>query len=181
MKARELQIPKYNSKAEMRARYLDDTDQPAIFALLQACDDFSLLSSGMPSTEQDALDLLRDYPPGIPPEQKAVLGFFDPEERLVAVLDMVIGYPHESVWFIGLLLITPDHRRKGLGQKIVTSFARWAQENKASSLMIGVLECNSAALRFWKSQGFDEVERTGPRTIGLMQHMVIRMRKNLHQ
>jgi ribosomal protein S18 acetylase RimI-like enzyme len=45
--------------------------------------------------------------------------------------------------------------------------------------MIGVLECNTAALHFWQANGFREVERSGPRTVGLKQHMIIRMSKDL--
>jgi ribosomal protein S18 acetylase RimI-like enzyme len=162
-----------------KSRCLKEQDQPAIFVLLQSCDDFSLLSSGMPSVEQDAFDLLHDCPPGIPHEQKAVIGFFEERSRLAAALDLVDGYPSKNIWFIGLLLVHPEFRGMGLGRHIMGSVQSAAEEEKVDALMLGVLECNTNALRFWHSLGFEEQERHGPRTYGLKQHMVIRMRKDL--
>jgi len=161
------------------ARFLNEADQTAIFTLLQACEDFSLLSHGMPSTETDALDLLHDRPPGIAPDQKAVIGFFDGHGILIAALDFLVGYPEDNIWFIGLLLIHPDQRGQGLGKRILKSFESWARSYRAEAVMLGVLECNTRALRFWQSIGFQEVERTCPRVYGLREHIVIRMRKDL--
>jgi GNAT superfamily N-acetyltransferase len=179
LKTHDLKIPAFFDDKEISAYYLKDTDQDAIFSLLKACADFSLLSHGIPSAEDDAHDLLTDRPPGISPDQKAVIGFFDRDFRLAAALDFLIGYPDENIWFIGLLLIHPDLRGQGFGRRILSGFEAWARTNQGKALMIGVLECNSSAMRFWQSVGFQEVERSGPRVYGLREHMVIRMRKNL--
>ncbi len=179
LKTHDLEIPAFFDDKEISARYLKDTDQDAIFSLLKVCDDFSLLSHGIPSAIDDAHDLLTDRPPGILPDQKAVIGFFDRDFRLAAALDFLIGYPGENIWFIGLLLIHPDLRGQGFGTRILSGFEAWARTNQGKALMIGVLECNTAALRFWQNNGFREVERAGPRVYGLREHTVIRMRKNL--
>jgi GNAT superfamily N-acetyltransferase len=178
-KISDLEIPAALSNDGVAARFLCGADQPAIFTLLQGCEDFSLLSSGLPATEEDALELLHDRPPGIAPDQKAVIGFFDRDHRLIAALDFLAGYPEENIWFIGLLLIHPDQRGRGSGKSILSAFEAWARANQAEALMLGVLECNTAALRFWQSNGFWDVERTGPRVYGLREHTVIRMRKDL--
>jgi ribosomal protein S18 acetylase RimI-like enzyme len=179
LKTHDLEIPAFFDDKEISARYLKDTDQDAIFSLLKACEDFYLLSHGIPSAEDDAHDLLTDRPQGISPDQKAVIGFFDRNHGLVAALDFLVGYPEENIWFIGLLLIHPDYRGQGHGTRILSGFEAWVRTNQGKALMIGVLECNTAALRFWQNNGFREVERAGPRVYGLREHTVIRMRKNL--
>ena len=94
-------------------------------------------------------------------------------------MDLVDGYPSERIWFIGLLLVHPDFRGKGLGRCITESTQSAAEENQVEALMLGVLKCNTAALRFWKSLGFEEVERYGPCDFGMKRHMVVPMRKEL--
>lgn len=179
LKTCDLKIPASFARVGYSARFLAASDQIAIFALIQACDDFFILSNGMPSVEGDARSLLSDHPPGISPGQKGVIGFFDSVNNLAAALDFMIGYPNENVWFIGLLLIHPDLRGRGWGKHIVSNFEAWSRANQGKALMIGVLECNTAAMRFWQANGFREIERTGPRVYGLCEHMVIRMRKDL--
>lgn len=179
LKTHDLEISAFFDDKEISARYLKDTDHDAIFSLLKACEDFFLLSHGIPSAEDDAHDLLTDLPPEISPDQKGVIGFFDRDFMLAAALDFLIGYPGENIWFIGLLLIHPDLRGQGFGTRILSGFEAWARTNQGKALMIGVLECNTTALHFWKANGFMEVERSGPRTVGLKQHMIIRMRKDL--
>ena len=179
LKTRDLEITAFFNDREINARFLNDTDQDVILSLLKACDDFSFLSSGLPSVEDDAHDLLIDQPLETSPDQKGVIGFFDGDHGLVAALDFLVGYPEENIWFIGLLLIHPNLRGQGCGTRILSGFEAWARTNQAKALMIGVLECNTAALRFWQNNGFLEFERSGPRTYGLKEHIVIRMRKDL--
>lgn len=179
LKHRDLEIPASFAHLGYTVRYLNDADQAAIFTLLQACDDFSILSSGLPSVEDDARSLLSDHPPGISPGKKGVIGFFDSDCMLAAALDFLVGYPGENIWFIGLLLIHPDLRGHGWGKHILSEFKAWVRANQGQALMIGVLECNTSALRFWYANGFREVERTGPRAYGLKQHTIIRMRKEI--
>ena len=179
LKTHDLEISAFFNDREITARFLNDTDQDVILLLLKACDDFSFLSSGLPSVEDDAHDLLTDQPAETSPDQKGVIGFFDGDHRLVAALDFLTGYPAEKIWFIGLLLIHPDLRGQGCGTRILSGFEALARTNQAKALMIGVLECNTAALRFWQANGFQEVERTGPRLYGLRKHIIIRMRKDL--
>lgn len=58
---------------------LDSQDQPALFELLSACEDYSMLVSGSPAIEQDAIDLLNSLPPGKRRTDKYILGFTETE------------------------------------------------------------------------------------------------------
>jgi GNAT superfamily N-acetyltransferase len=69
--------------------------------------------------------LLIDCSPGIGLENKYAIGFIDQKGIMVGLLDAVNGYPKPGIWFIGLLLFSPDHRKKGLGKKALNGFEEW--------------------------------------------------------
>ena len=57
-------------------------------------------------------------------------------------------------------------RGQGLGQKIVEGFVEHAAKEGAQSIMLGVVEENLAAYRFWQKVGFELVRTTEPRPFG---------------
>lgn len=158
---------------------LDDQHLNDIHEFLAACDDFSILVSGQPHQLEDTFGLLHDRPPQKSEADKQVLGLRNREENLCGVLDLVRGYPDESVCFIGLLLLLPEIRGNGLGRRIMQSVADWAKAEGFHALMLGVVEENQAGLRFWKACGFELVETSQPRTFGQKTQRVLRMKKML--
>src|SRR5690349_16168447 len=65
----------------------------------------------------DAENLLKALPEGKSIKDKFVLGIYD-RDALIGVIDLIKDYPEEKIWFIGLLLLSPEYRGKGLGSKI---------------------------------------------------------------
>ena len=157
---------------------LDERDLDDITSLLRACDDFSLLVSGQPSQPEEAVGLLRDLPPGSRVEDKRVFGF-KKGKTLIGILDAVSGYPREAVCFIGLFLLHPQERGKGLGRAILEAFERSAGQAGFEELMLGVVEDNQNGLRFWQSCGFNLLEISPARTFGQKQQRVFHLRKIL--
>lgn len=151
----------------------------AIQKLLDQCLDFMLLVDGhaadLKSTEEDFLFV----PDGKSPEDKFVYGIFDPQNALVGLLDTLHGYPDESAWWIGLLLLAPQVRSRGLGQKVVEALAGYAQTSGAQTLMLGVVEDNERATKFWMRLGFEYVRQTEPQQFGEKTQRVNVMRKRL--
>ena len=171
-------FPQLNSPDET-VHPLDDRDLGEISALLTACDDFSILVSGQPHQAEDAFGLLHDLPPMKTEADKQVLGFRDRNGKLCGVLDLVSGYPEESVAFIGLLLLLPETRGAGLGRRITQSVETWARGAGFKALMLGVVEENIDGLCFWKACGFEVVETSDPRAFGQKTQRVLRMKKVL--
>jgi ribosomal protein S18 acetylase RimI-like enzyme len=151
----------------------------AVQSLLDQCLDFMLLVDGhaasLKSTEEDFLFV----PPGKSQEDKFVYGIFDPQNALVGLLDNLHGYPDESTWWIGLLLLAPQVRSQGLGRKVVEAFSEYAQASGAQALMLGVVEDNERAFKFWSKLGFEFVRQTEPQQFGEKTQRVNVMRKRL--
>jgi ribosomal protein S18 acetylase RimI-like enzyme len=151
----------------------------SVQSLLDQCLDFMLLVDGhaadLKSTEEDFLFV----PDGKSPEDKFVYGIFDPQNALVGLLDTLHGYPDESIWWIGLLLLAPQVRSQGLGQKLVEAFAEYALTSGAQALMLGVVEDNERAYKFWSKMGFEFVRQTEPQQFGEKTQRVSVMQKEL--
>lgn len=70
------------------------------------------------------------------------------------------------MWFLGLLLLEPAHRDRGLGTGLYRAFERWAQELGAQEIRFSVVKQNTAASRFWQRMGFLQIERLPPELFG---------------
>ena len=109
------------------------------------------------------------------------MGCWISKGEMVAVLETYRHYPEEATWWIGLLMLAPRVRGQGLGQKIVEGFVEHAAKEGAQSIMLGVVEENLAAYRFWQKVGFELVRTTEPRPFGKKTQKVYVMGRDLPQ
>lgn len=113
-----------------------------------------------PAQPNEGRDILTMLPEKKAYSDKHVFGAFDSQTQdLLAVVDIIRDYPVQDEWIIGLMMIKPSSRQKGLGKEIYDALASWCKENGALHLGLGVLEGNPRALRFWQTLGFSEVEQ----------------------
>lgn len=112
----------------------------------------------MPSLESLANDLV-ECPPGKEFSDKYFLGFWD-KERIVAILDLIDGYPTAEIAYIGLFIVYSRLAGQGLGSKIIAELlSQLATHFK--KVRLGYVESNSQSSHFWSKVGFcptDEVK-----------------------
>jgi ribosomal protein S18 acetylase RimI-like enzyme len=160
-------------------KLLQAADQSELQTLLEKCADYTLLVTGSPPKPSAASSLLVDCPPGKTVEDKVVIGISAEKQGLMSVLDTIKDYPNPGDWWLGLLLIDPAHRNKGLGKQIYQSFEHWASQLGARRIFLGVVEENQKAARFWQSLGFEIIERQPVRQFGNRAHAVITMVRDI--
>lgn len=160
---------------------LEISDIPEILTFMKQSDDFSELVEGRPYGELDAINLLNECPPGIPINKKFVLAFKNPANQIEAIIDLAEGYPETNIWFIGLLLIPPRYRGKGLGSRIILAVEKTVSQGKGDTLRLGVVEKNIKAIEFWKKNNFELFETRPPAMFGLKEHRVIIFQKRLNK
>jgi ribosomal protein S18 acetylase RimI-like enzyme len=165
--------------AGYRIAYLQTGDLPALQDLLESCEDYFELVNGMPASPSEAAHLLSDRPPGKDLEAKLGLGVSLPARKMIAVLDIVKDYPGDGDWWLGLLLIDPGYRGCGLGKSLYTTYQNWACANGARNMLLGVLEANRRAYHFWRSLGFEALEKRPPAQFGAREQIVIVMKRGL--
>ncbi|HMB25334.1 MAG TPA: GNAT family N-acetyltransferase, partial [Anaerolineales bacterium] len=112
-------------------------------------------------------------------DDKFLYGVFDHQGGLVGVLEGMRHYPEENIWWIGLLMLAPEARGCGIGRKVVQSFFEYVRSEQGAAVMLGVVEENKSAYRFWQQMGFELVRQTEPRTFGKKTQSVYVMRKEL--
>lgn len=116
-------------------RELCDSDLPALLKLCLGNPQYYAYLGEGPTIESLAAEM-GELPPGCAPDRKSCLGFFDVEGALVAVLDLVRGYPVERCAFIGFFMV--DASRRGwvsaVGSSLGSSSASTARASFAYAL-----------------------------------------------
>ena len=151
--------------------------------LYERCTDYHMAHEGTPTRATAGEEELTALPPGRTVEDKFPFGIYSPDAdaELVGYLELFRNYPADGEWWIGLLMLAPSVRRRGLGSEIFRSASAWAGESGARRIMLAVLDTDDAALAFWRSQGFEEVRRRPYRSqTHRKNHTVVIMRHALH-
>ncbi|HLP27076.1 MAG TPA: GNAT family N-acetyltransferase [Candidatus Didemnitutus sp.] len=152
-----------------------DGDIEPLQNLFLRCTDYHELEEGESTVDDAAEYLLKNVPPDTAGEDKIVLGMFDSTGLLVAVCDLLRNYPLPREWWIGLLMIDPNHRGTGLGSQIIADVIAMAGAENATALWVAPLEQNPNAQRFWERHGFVEERRAQTTTrSGRTNNVVVR-------
>ncbi|WP_340644648.1 GNAT family N-acetyltransferase [Phenylobacterium sp.] len=121
--------------------------------LLERCEDFEILVTGHPPDLYAAQALLTDAPPDHPLRDKFVIGVWT-DQGLTAAVELLRDFPERHVWYLGLLLVAPEARGQGLGERILAALKPWIINQEGRALRLIVQDQNPAALGFWTRQGF---------------------------
>ncbi|HEL1648744.1 GNAT family N-acetyltransferase [Streptococcus suis] len=148
-----------------QVRKLTDADLEQVLALYQTNPLYFEHFPPLPSLESLANDLV-DCPPGKELSDKYFLGFWD-KERLVAILDLIDGYPTAEVAYIGLFMVDAHFSGQGLGSKIIAELLPQLA-TRFKKVRLGYVESNPQSSHFWSKVGFcptGEVKELAGKTI----------------
>lgn len=151
---------------------------PEVQSLCEACHDYHERLEGAPAGPEAGESTFAALPPGNAYDDKYVIGLRDGAGSLIGVIDLIRNYPEPGVWYIGLLLLHPAHRGRGVGQATVSALAAWVQTQGGVALGLGVVNQNKTAVRFWRAAGFKELNRRLMR-FGSKDSIVLVMRRTL--
>lgn len=135
-----------------RVRALTESDAQIVLNLYQTNPYFFEHCPPSPSLETVLSDM-RELPTGKDKQDKHFVGYFDHEDKLVAVLDLVERYPDEKTVFIGLFMIDKVCQGKGLGSRLIVELLN-AVSNYFDRVRLGYVETNEVAVAFWQKLHF---------------------------
>ena len=69
-------------------------------------------------TKEGVREDMEALPPGKTYEDKYFLGYYD-GKRLIAIMDLIDGYPDDSTLYIGLSMTNMTIQGKGIGTSII--------------------------------------------------------------
>lgn len=169
-----LNSKKIIGSSEYNIRLLSADNENEVQSLCERCLDFWELTDGRPPEKDAGHSILFDLPPDKELKDKYVIGVYNENNILIAVIDIVKDYKAAGEWMIGLLMIDPGERGNSLGRKLHDLIKGWVREEQGSVLRIGVIKENIRGYKFWCEMGYAEIDRVD-RTYGLKEHIVIVM------
>lgn len=102
---------------------------------------------------------LKALPPGKDLCDKYYLGYYD-GEKLIAVMDLIDGYPDRETAFIGFFMTDASVQNSGIGSGIIESLCRSLKSPGYSRIRLGWVSTNPQAEHFWHKNHFSETGRT---------------------
>lgn len=101
------------------------------------------------SIESDMMAL----PDNVDFKDKYYVGYFK-AEKLIAVLDLIDGYPKNDIVFIGFFMIDISVQKNGVGSAIVNELIDYLTIHKYKEVRLGWINGNLQAEHFWIKNGF---------------------------
>ena len=133
-------------------RLLTDADVPMLYAWMLRNDQYFRYCGGSTTPERVRQDLTL-CPPGTTPAQKHYVGFFD-ADTLVAVMDLIDGYPDADTAFIGFFMMNKDLQGQGAGTAIVREVLAALRALGYTAVRLGIDKENPQSNHFWRKNGF---------------------------
>ncbi|MGN1094041.1 MAG: GNAT family N-acetyltransferase [Candidatus Neoclostridium sp.] len=135
-----------------RVRKLTSADTDEVFAL---CEKNALYYEYHPPfvKKSDVEEDMRALPPGKSACDKYYVGFFD-ESGLIAVADVIAGYPDEQTAFIGFFMTDVRVQRKGTGSAIISELCDFLKREDFRLVRLAYVKENPQARGFWLKNGF---------------------------
>lgn len=149
-----IEISKFSTRYTVRRMTLDDAD--TVFDLLIENQPYFLCCGSQPTKELVQSDISVG-PPGIPAEQKYYLGFYR-DNTLLAVMDLIDGYPEDQFAFIGFFMLRLSLQGKGEGSRLIGDILDYLQKLGFAAVRLGIDKNNENGIRFWTKNGFEIIK-----------------------
>ena len=118
---------------------------------------------GAEISKDQVLNDLHITPPGVDIADKYYVGIFN-GEKMVAVLDLIDGYPESDIAYIGFFMMNAALQGKQIGSAIIQDVCSYLKQIGKTAIRLGIAKDNPQANHFWKKNSFTvikEVERDG--------------------
>ena len=108
-------------------------------------------------TREQILNDLHITPPDTDISRKYYVGFYQ-DDDLVAVMDLIDGYPEDDIAFIGFFMMDASFQGKGIGSMIIGDVAGYQKESGTRAIRLGIDKDNPQSNSFWKKNGFNVIQ-----------------------
>lgn len=112
---------------------------------------------GRQNTLEDIYSDLELTPPGISQKDKYYIGYFMDEE-LIAVMDLIDGFPDKETAYIGFFMMNADYQGNGIGTQIISELFEYLRKVGFVRVRLGIDKDNPQSTHFWEKQGFIAVK-----------------------
>lgn len=143
-----------NLSRKYAVKLLSDKDVAAVYSL---CSKNTLYYDFCPpfvTPESIEVDMAA-LPLGKGKDDKYYLGYYD-KAKLIAVMDLILGYPDEETAYVGFFMTDVSVQGKGVGSAIISEMSKFICSQGYSDIQLGWVKDNPQAEHFWHKNGFKE-------------------------
>lgn len=147
---------------QFKVRELIEDDIDAILKVYKENDLFFQYCKASP-TKAQVLDDMLLTPPGMNRSSKYYVGFYSDNE-LIAIMDLIDGYPKPEIAYIGLFMINMAFQGKQIGSAIIHETEEYLNSIGIKKIRLAINNGNPQSSHFWKKNGYviiREVDKEG--------------------
>ena len=145
-----INVLKLSTKYEVRE--MRDSDAESILDLCPGNALFYQYCEAKPTLEQ-VLNDLHITPPDISMSDKYYVGFCE-DNTLVAVMDLIDGYPNAGIAYIGFFMMNPTYQGNQMGTAIISEVIDYLRSIGKTAVRLAIDKGNPQSTYFWKKNGF---------------------------
>ena len=93
-------------------------------------------------------------PPGKTKDDKFFIGFYE-KDQLIAIMDLITGYPNNNTAFIGLFMMNKNYQGIGIGSNIIEEVLYFLKFKGYSYVRLGYIKGNLQSKAFWTKNKFN--------------------------
>ena len=134
-------------------RVLEESDVETLVEICKQNTVFYEYTEARP-TKENILNDMKATPPGITMDDKYYFGFFYDRE-LIAIMDLIDGYPKAEIAYIGFFMMNPQYQGKQIGTAIIDEVIDYLLSTGKTSVRLAIDKGNPQSTHFWKKNGFD--------------------------
>lgn len=140
-----IDIKKFSTSYQVRK--LNPVDANKVFALVQSNPTYYNYCPPQ-ATRHSILEDMKVVPADKSMADKYFVGFFTDDNQLVAVMDLISGYPTpDSVW-IGFFMVDSQFQGKGLGSSIVEAVLSAVKDDNFKQVSLAYARGNAQSEQF---------------------------------
>jgi GNAT superfamily N-acetyltransferase len=129
---------------------------------------YSYRSAVVAEEENDVIGVALSFPSSYHKITNTMRNFFPPD-RIEHLRHFYASCVQDS-WMLDALCVIESHRRRGIGEKLISLTKEKAVENGCRSLSLIAFADNALAIPFYKHTGFEIVERVELRGNDFLKH-----------
>ncbi|MEK7919638.1 GNAT family N-acetyltransferase [Burkholderia contaminans] len=142
------------------------SDRADVWRVFTEAPSYAQCVEGRLPTEADVDDFFDGKPAAKAAADKSVFGLCV-DQHMIGCADVIRAYPDDDCLWIGLLLLSEAHQRRGYGKAALGLLLDMGRKWGYRIAQLGVISTNLRAQAFWQREGFDEIRRTvNPRFSG---------------
>lgn len=147
----------FGPRGAYATRLLAPPDLASLQTLFDRAADYFEIATGRGPARDEAPRAFVAGPPSKSVNDKRVIGAFTREGALIGVLDALMDWPAEREWTMGMLLLDPDHRGRGLGGALLDAYERWAAAAGAGGFRTALVGHHERGIRFLEARGYERL------------------------